>query len=144
MPLSLAESRAVPTQYQASSVAGSHHGSREELDRSSPCSFASLPRPASLMDPTLSFHLPSQNSMQAQIAELALQNTQMRGQLEQRRASPAGSYASREQTSGRSSPASLSTQRIPPPSGHQLQVQQVQTSEQFYGKGIPNRLKKFP
>lgn len=125
MPLSTAEAHATLLQYEASSVAGSHHGSREELERSSPCSFASLPRPASLMDPALAFRLPSQNAMQAQIAELPPQNTHMQGQLEQRQVSSAGS---REQTSGRSSPTCQSMQRIPPPSGHQLQVQQVQTS----------------
>lgn len=129
MPLSIAEACAVLLQCEAYSVAGSHRGSQEELEGSSPCSFASLPRPASLTDPTLGLRLPSQNAMQAQIAELPLQNTHVQGQLEQRQVSPAGSHASREQTSGRSSPASLLTQRIPPPSGHQMQVQQVQTSE---------------
>ncbi|XP_062377056.1 spindle and centriole-associated protein 1 [Sardina pilchardus] len=124
------EARGVVLQQHDASVAGgSHRGSREELDRSSPSSFASLPRPTSLMDPSLGL-LPSQDAVQAQIAELALQNAQLRVQLEQRRVSPAGSYTSRDQTSGRSSPASLSAQRIAPPAGHQPQVQQVIQSVQ--------------
>ncbi|XP_076146762.1 spindle and centriole-associated protein 1 isoform X1 [Alosa pseudoharengus] len=123
------EARGVVLHYDASAAGGSHRGSREELDRSSPSSFASLPRPTSLMDHSLVL-LPSQDAVQAQIAELALQNAQLRVQLEQRRVSPAGSYTSREQTSGRSSPASLSVQRIAPPAGHQPQVQQVIQSVQ--------------
>ncbi|XP_031440335.1 spindle and centriole-associated protein 1 isoform X2 [Clupea harengus] len=115
----------VPLPYEASSASGSHRGSQEELDRSSSCSFASVLCPTPLMEPSLGLLPPSQDVVQAQIAKLAQQNVQMRDQLEQRRISPAGSYSSREQTSGRSSPASLSRQRTAPPSGHQPQVQQV-------------------
>ena len=130
-PLLTGEVCGVPLPYEASSASGSHRGSQEELDRSSSCSFASVLCPTPLMEPSLGLLPPSQDVVQAQIAKLAQQNVQMRDQLEQRRISPAGSYSSREQTSGRSSPASLSRQRTAPSSGHQPQVQQVQTSEQF-------------
>ncbi|KAL2085149.1 hypothetical protein ACEWY4_018469 [Coilia grayii] len=117
--------QAMAPQYEPSSATGSDGGFREELDRSSPCSFASLPRPPVLLDPSLGLPPHLQEALRAQIAELARQSAQALVQMEQRQVSPGGSHTPREQTSGRSSPASLAGQRTAPPSGHQPQAQQA-------------------
>lgn len=74
-----------------SCAATGSQGSLEDFDISiSPSSFASLPRPAHLLDDL------SQDAMLEEIAELTRQNAAIRAQLVQQRPSPAGASVSRE------------------------------------------------
>ncbi|XP_077100774.1 spindle and centriole-associated protein 1 isoform X2 [Siphateles boraxobius] len=102
-------SHATSLPYSGSYSATGSQGSLEDFDISiSPSSFASLPRPAPLLDDL------SQDAMLGEIAELTRQNAAIRAQLGQHRPTPSGASVSREHSADRLSSTNSAVRQVSP------------------------------
>ncbi|TRZ03145.1 hypothetical protein DNTS_014538 [Danionella cerebrum] len=96
-------SRSPPPHYSGSHLAAASPSSLEDFDISiSPSSFASLPRPISLLE----------DGVLGEIAELTRQTAAACSQLERQRPSPAGASVSREESADRQSTGSFGCRQV--------------------------------
>lgn len=109
LPVCRPHSHATSLPYSGSYSATGSQGSLEDFDISiSPSSFASLPRPAPLLDNL------SQDAMLGEIAELTRQNAAIRAQLGQQRPSPTGASVSRDHSADRLSSTNSVVRQVSP------------------------------